>query len=295
MTPAALSKAIVIRSSDQRPSATWEPVPSRERMAPCASGGSGAKEPSCAARTSAGQRHRALGFSRGAARHAITVGARRGRRDDAARGKYVEDMPFALHEYDAAYGQFFSEALQRLAQARSPILSQIRRMAMAGPLGSRIRTHDGVDVMLDEQEAGAELTIDLGAIRTGHFDSLYSQLDKASDEMARSLVGGLVQNLDAITAGTGNQVNAGGQPLSFEVFYAALEKIEFSLDENDDLVMPSLFVHPDTARKLQELPDATPEQEAQLSALFNQRGGACSTTPSPPFLTACLSGPLTSR
>jgi hypothetical protein len=180
-------------------------------------------------------------------------------------------VPFALYEYDAAFGEFFSETIRRLARSRSPMLSQMHFATLTGTLGSRVRTREGMDVVLEPGETSAEITNDLRAVRDGNFVPLYSELDKASEEMAKGIVGLLVQTMDAVTEGTGNQVDAGGQPFSFEVFYAALEKIDFSVDENDQLVMPSLFVHPNTAAQIEALPPPTPEQEAKMAELLERK------------------------
>ncbi len=176
-------------------------------------------------------------------------------------------MPFALYEYDFAYAAFFSAATRALARAQSPMLSQVHFGELSGPLGSRVRTREGMDVVLEPGEAISEVTNDLSAVRTGNYEELYVELEKASDAMAQSVVGLLVQNMAKVTDATGNVVDAGGRPPSFELLYDALEKIDFTVDENDELVMPALYMHPDTAKKWEALPPLTPEQEAKLDDL----------------------------
>ncbi len=50
-----------------------------------------------------------------------------------------------------------------------------------------------------------------------------------------------------------------------------LEKVEVSVDENDELVMASLLVHPNQAEKLQELGPLTPEQERRMAELKQRK------------------------
>jgi hypothetical protein len=66
-------------------------------------------------------------------------------------------------------------------------------------------------------------------------------------------------------------LDAGGQPFSFELLYEMLEKLEFSLDENDEIVMPSLLMHPDQVEKIRELPPPTPEQQRKLEELKQRK------------------------
>ncbi len=180
-------------------------------------------------------------------------------------------MPFALYEYDAAFTAVFDETVGILARGRSPMLSQIRFAKTSGPLGSRVRTRDGMDVELEPGETTAEITTDLRAVRAGDYTALYCDFDKASEDMAKGLVGLLVQSMSAVTEATGNVTDVGGRPLSFEVIYEMLEKMEFSLDENDELVLPAIFVNPDTAKKFESLPPATPQQEEKMDALKERK------------------------
>jgi hypothetical protein len=122
-------------------------------------------------------------------------------------------MPFALYEYDSAYHLFFAETVRTLAQERSPLLAGMETMETSGTVGSRVRTRDGMDVTLAPGKTSTEITNDLGAVRTGDYESLYVELDKASDSMAKELVGLFVETMNKITEGTGNIVDAGGQKL----------------------------------------------------------------------------------
>lgn len=185
----------------------------------------------------------------------------------------MTQVPFALREYDAAFSQFFSEAVRALARARSPLLSEIKFGTVPGPLGSRVRTREGMDVELAPTSIGLDVTGDLNGVREGDFAVLLAEMDVASEQLAKGLVESVVENLNQLTEGTGNVVDAGGRPFSFEMLYEMLEKMEFSVDENGELVMPSLVMHPDQAKRLQELPPLTPEQEHKMAELKERKKG----------------------
>jgi hypothetical protein len=183
----------------------------------------------------------------------------------------MPSVPFALYEYDAAFTRLFGETLRTLARARSPFLSQIQFVEMPGTVGSRVRDRQGMDIVLEPGKTGTDVTADLNAVRDGDYEKLHVELDKAADSMAEQLVGYFVESLDKVTEGTGNVVDVGGRPLSFELIHEMLDKIEFSVDENDELVMPSLVMHPDQAERLQDLPPLTPEQQQQLDELKERK------------------------
>lgn len=180
-------------------------------------------------------------------------------------------VPFALHEYDAAFSQFFGQTVRALALARSPLLNETQFMEVSGTLGSRVRTREGVDVELEPGGVDMEVTADLKAVRAGDFAVLHGEMNKAADRLAEGLAAFFVEGMSKVTEGTGNVIDAGGQELGFELIYEMLEKVDFSLDENDELVMPSLLMHPDQAEKLQELGPLTVEQERRMDELKQRK------------------------
>lgn len=179
--------------------------------------------------------------------------------------------PFALHEYDAAFSRFFSQTMRVLAQAHSPLLAQMRFVEVPGTLGTRVRDRQGMDVVIDPGKAATEVSSDFDAIRNGDYEELYDTMFASADVMAEQLVGYLVESMGKLTEGTGNVVDAGGRRFGFDVLYETLEKLEFSLDENDELVMPSLVMNPADAEKLKDLPPLTDEQQRKLDELRERK------------------------
>lgn len=144
-------------------------------------------------------------------------------------------------------------------------------MEVTGTLGSRVRSREGMDVELEPGGVDMEITADLNAVRAGDLATLHGEMDEAANGLAEGLERSLVEGLSKVTEGTGNVFDAGGQELGFELIYEMLEKYEFSVDENDELVMPSLLIHPDQAEKLQELGPLTPDQERRMAELKQRK------------------------
>jgi hypothetical protein len=129
-----------------------------------------------------------------------------------------------------------------------------------------------MDVDLEPDKVGFEMSTSVAAVRAADYDEFYAQVDQAAEMLASDLMKVWVGTMDKVTEATGNVVDAGGK-LTFEVLYEMLDKLEYSLDENDELVMPSLVMHPDTAKKLEELGPPTPEQNAKLAELRERKRG----------------------
>lgn len=161
--------------------------------------------------------------------------------------------------------------MHTLARTRSPILGQIEFVEVSGTVGSRVRDREGMDVVLEPGKTSTEITADLDAVRAGDYDVFHAELDQAAESMAEQLVGYFVETLGKVTDGTGNVVDAGGRPLSFELIYEMLDKIEPSVDDDGNLVRPTLMMHPDQADKLQQLPPLSNEQQQLLDELEQRK------------------------
>jgi hypothetical protein len=183
----------------------------------------------------------------------------------------MNEMPFALHEYETAFGRFFSQTMRVLAQAHSPLLAQMRFDEMPGTVGSRVRDRQGMDIVLDPGKTSTAVTSDLRAVRDADYEQLYQAMFERADAMAEQLVGYFVESIGKVTEGTGNVVDAGGRPFGFEVLYETLEKLELSVDEKGELVMPSLVINPADAEKLRDLPPLTDEQQRMLDELKERK------------------------
>lgn len=176
-------------------------------------------------------------------------------------------MPFHLPEYDYAFTKFVHEALDQLARARSPVLRQIPVESVAGTASSVVdaRGADQLDLPAEPVEVG--FTIDVAAVRKGDSEALTATLSEASDELGKQMVGLLVKTVNKVTEATGNVVRTEGD-FRFEHFYQALDRLEWSLDDAGELVLPQLVMHPDAVKKL---PVLTPDQEAALDDLKRRK------------------------
>ena len=173
-------------------------------------------------------------------------------------------MPFALPDYDLACAHVISRVTKDIARANHPVLSQIKVVPMKGTVSSVMETRDNMALDLPAEPVGFELGVKAEDVRDGNFEALQVKLVEAADGYADQLSKMLYGSLDKITTATGNTLDAGERPFTFEMLYEMLDKIEWTLDENDELSTPSLVMRPDTASKL---PQSTPEQVKMIEEL----------------------------
>src|ERR1700683_1841414 len=173
-------------------------------------------------------------------------------------------MPFALPDYDLACAHVVSDVTKAIARAGDPVLSQIKFVPVTGTVSSVMEMRGEVALDLPAEPLGFELGVKAEDVRDGNFEVLQVKLVEAADGYAKQLAKMLYGHLDKITTATGNTFDAGGRPPSFEMVYEMLDKIEWTLDENDELSTPSLVMSPGAAAKF---PKATPEQEKMIEEL----------------------------
>lgn len=178
-------------------------------------------------------------------------------------------MPFQTTEYDTAFGQFIYETARQLAVARSPLLQQIHVAPAGGSASTVVDSREQGPLDLPAEPVGFSFTTHLEAVRDADFEALTVELDAAADELGKALVGMLIATLNKVTEKTGNVVQSGGSGFDFDALIEALDRIEWSLDENGELVMPQIVMHPDTAKMLPSEP--TPEQQATLDELKQRK------------------------
>lgn len=179
-------------------------------------------------------------------------------------------MLFALPEYADAASEVAFAAIQKLAVARSPLLSQIRSEASESIPVSRFTDRSGRELEVPPAQEAIELSVDYAPVVDGDMSALLAAFDAAADAQERVMATTLFSGMAQITEYTGNQVDAGGRPISWDLITDALEKMEVSFDEHDKMDV-TIVMHPDTLRRLEELGPPTAEQEARHNAVMEAK------------------------
>jgi hypothetical protein len=171
---------------------------------------------------------------------------------------------FRLPDYDAPFRSFVNRAIHELARAKDPLLSQIRTEEVEEVGTSRV-TGELETVELPPVSAQLDISFEVDDLVAGASDNVIAMLDGVAEQHLRQVMPAFFESISRITDATGNRIEAKGEPFSPELLLEALEKIEWSFDENDEPIMPTLVVHPTLAEKIAQLPPLTPEQEKAFS------------------------------
>jgi hypothetical protein len=173
-------------------------------------------------------------------------------------------MPFALPDYNLACGQVLARVTKDIARESDPVLSQIQVVPVHSTVSTVVETREDITLDLPAEPIGFGLGVKAEDVRGGNFEALQVKLVEASDEYADQLSKMLYGSLDKITTATGNTFDAEGQPFTFEMLYEMLDKVEWKLDEDDELSKPTLVMNPAMEAKL---PRLTPDQGKMIENL----------------------------
>jgi hypothetical protein len=177
---------------------------------------------------------------------------------------------FALPEYSAAARETAYMAIEALAVARSALLSKMRKESTEAIPVSRFTSADGEELEILPTAVRVPLSVDIPSVVSGDLGSLRAALDAAAEEQEKAIAHALFSGISELTDYTGNKVDAGGRPISWDLITDTLEKMEIAFDEDGKMDL-TLVVHPDTAKKLEELGPPTPEQQARYDAVLETK------------------------
>lgn len=105
-----------------------------------------------------------------------------------------------------------------------------------------------------------------------NLDAWAGGLIELSDAMQKSFMGMFIRTMDQVTERTGNAVNvieAGSFP---QAFLDVLRKIEFGVDRNGKVTLPTMMVHPDVADKqIAALEAQSQEFEEEVERIITEK------------------------
>lgn len=183
--------------------------------------------------------------------------------------KHEAKIITALPEYEDAFINYFQDTTRSFMSLKNELLSGIGTVSHEGP--ARMRTNAD-EVMLDKEPAKIEIkfNIPFDVILRTDVEALMSSIDEASDSGIESLVPQIFQFLGEVCDASGQVVDGRGQPFSFDLFLELLEKIEITFNDDGSPNMPTLFIHPNMRKVLEDNPPSE-EQQKQMEELISRK------------------------
>lgn len=158
--------------------------------------------------------------------------------------------------------QLNADAIRRLVKAKAPMLADISGHIIHEGKSTAIARPSGEIDPTKMVSVSAEFTI--AREEVGEFVSNHEKLlDRVAEQFADSQSKHVIEVITEATDKTGNVVDGQGQPFSDELLYQALEKMWHSFTPQGAWQPPTLVVHPDLYKKIQEYDEnRTPAEKA---------------------------------
>jgi hypothetical protein len=185
-----------------------------------------------------------------------------------------EDDPnflFALPEYGQAFGTVFGEALETLAEAKSPVLRELVTTAR----GERVRTQrvtapsgDVVDI----EPTLSALPYRFTAEDVTHFDlrAFARACDVAAEDLTDSKLDHLLNATGQIAEVLGQVGDAAGQPFGWSVLLKGLEQVEIEFLPTGEPALPKIVAEKDK-RHFVEHPPLTDADRPSFDKLMARK------------------------
>lgn len=177
---------------------------------------------------------------------------------------------FSLPEYADAASASVHRAIHDLTRARSPLLSRIRSEPAESIPVSRLSDRQGNELELEAVPVRIEFAVDIEPLTRGDFGPLLDALDSAAEQQEAAVSKHLFASMSEITDLTGNKVDAGGKPISWDLIIDALEKMEIPFDEDGKMSL-SIVMNPRDAARLEQIGPPTPAQQARHDAVLERK------------------------
>lgn len=179
---------------------------------------------------------------------------------------------FSLQEYDFAQHLFVYEGVRKLMEAQDPFYASIKKVTYEGVPSATHNTLDNGQVVSHAPVSVMnEYTMTFDQIASGDNGFLAEQMNTAAENSLKIVMTGMFEIIAKTSKAVGNSVDAGGRSINHDLILDCIDSVEFSFDENGEPKMPTMVVHPETAKSLKSLPARTAEQEQRYLDIIKKK------------------------
>ncbi|MGC2162702.1 MAG: hypothetical protein WA634_12385 [Silvibacterium sp.] len=179
---------------------------------------------------------------------------------------------FSLPEYERAQFEFFHSAVQGLMKAKDPIYAQIREGDSSETIPTTQNTMpSGEMVQTQPVIIESRVTFRWDDIRCCNLNALAEQVDTIAEQRIQAVMRHFFDTFGRTCEAAGTATDLAGAPLTFESQLQSFSKIDLQFNRDGTPIMPQLVVHPDTAKKLANLPPWTEEQQKRWDEMIEEK------------------------
>jgi hypothetical protein len=177
---------------------------------------------------------------------------------------YYPKLKMALEEW-------FLEVFEDASRSALGVFNQSPRFRQHEAASHRFDTIDGHEKVMEFQEISAEISLTPSELPGMSLDDILRLLIESGRSFGQKQAEYHFGQIEKITTETGNVVSG---PLTHETLLSTLEKLSVTFDDQGNVNMPTIVIHPDMAARLKELAkegDEDPAVKTRLNEIFARK------------------------
>jgi hypothetical protein len=166
--------------------------------------------------------------------------------------------------------QAIFKVIRRLMQARArgmSVVGKVRQQPVFEGHALSIRRADGVVDQSDFHLASGDAIVPVEAIKSGRLEDVVNALMPVSTEIGAKMAKHMFQTIEAGVKSVGNELSAGGKPITAELILDALDKVLVDFDADGQPQWPTIVIPPSLSDRL-KAEDARFGSEPALAQRF---------------------------
>lgn len=185
----------------------------------------------------------------------------------------VHSVPFTFADEVEQNEEVFASLLQEAVRARnSHFMSSENTLAYSH--GQAWRSHESYqpDTVVQMTTLASEMSLDFDAVISGDLTIMLEKFTAAAESLHSAMMRHMYQTISDVCDAEGQSVRKLPETSIADSFLEALQKIEFGVDRDGKVVIPSIHAGKEMAqRMLTELQNAGPEFEQKVKLLREEK------------------------
>jgi len=180
---------------------------------------------------------------------------------------------FELPEYSASFARFVTTAIQELMRRKDPVFASIK--IVESPQIPSVRNTMPSGQIVDNAPMAVPMpfAVVFADAIAGKLASLAASIDGGAEARLKIGMPQIFAYSGRLCEAAGTATDAGGQKLSRKLIRESFEKMELNFDATGQPIMPTIVVHPDMLKQLENLPPATDEEIRAWDEMIERKRG----------------------
>lgn len=187
--------------------------------------------------------------------------------------KHSSNPPFQFNKgYDITAHEFTSVVAEKLNEVRNIYISSDNISFYSHGVGWETNYPNSVNNNGEFKKVSAETAMKFEDVVLHDVSVLQNNIDHIAKAMADQFQRSLFEMVSKTTEKTGNTLSAKDFSSNAEAFLASLKQVEFGVDKNGEVSLPSFYVGKEMSQKmLDELQSMGPEFDAKVQKIKQEK------------------------